>query len=52
MNLRRDPFERADSNTYYDWMVDHIPLCSDLRRSLGYRDCAAPAQTPHKTGGR
>ncbi len=27
VNLRRDPFERADfnSNTYYDWMVDHIP---------------------------
>lgn len=27
MNLRRDPFERADfnSNTYWDWMVDHIP---------------------------
>jgi len=27
MNLLRDPFERADfnSNTYYDWMVDHIP---------------------------
>jgi len=27
MNLRRDPFERADfnSNTYYDWMVDHVP---------------------------
>jgi arylsulfatase len=26
-NLRRDPFERADvnSNTYMDWMVDHIP---------------------------
>ena len=26
-NLRRDPFERADfnSNTYWDWMVDHIP---------------------------
>ena len=24
-NLRRDPFERADfnSNTYWDWMVDH-----------------------------
>ena len=24
---RRDPFERADfnSNTYYDWMVDHVP---------------------------
>lgn len=26
-NLRRDPFERADfnSNTYFDWMIDHIP---------------------------
>src|SRR5271167_2388668 len=26
-NLRRDPFERADinSNTYFDWMVDHVP---------------------------
>ena len=24
-NLRRDPFERADenSNTYWDWMIDH-----------------------------
>ena len=27
-NLRRDPFERADenSNTYWDWMFDHIFL--------------------------
>jgi arylsulfatase A-like enzyme len=27
MNLRRDPFERADfnSNTYLDWMVNHVP---------------------------
>jgi hypothetical protein len=27
MNLRRDPFERAEynSNTYFDWMVDHVP---------------------------
>jgi arylsulfatase len=26
-HLRRDPFERADfnSNTYFDWMFDHIP---------------------------
>src|SRR5438552_10776546 len=26
-NLRRDPFEHADvnSNTYWDWMVDHAP---------------------------
>ena len=27
INLRRDPFERAEfnSNTYFDWMFDHIP---------------------------
>ena len=27
-SLRRDPFERADfnSNTYWDWVVDHVPL--------------------------
>ena len=27
MSLRRDPFERADfnSNTYWDWVVDHVP---------------------------
>jgi arylsulfatase len=26
-NLRTDPYERADitSNTYYDWVVDHVP---------------------------
>ncbi len=25
-NLRRDPYERAysTSNTYYDWMIDHV----------------------------
>jgi len=27
-NLKTDPYERADitSNTYYDWMMDHIFL--------------------------
>jgi arylsulfatase len=27
MSMRRDPFERAqyNSNTYLDWMVDHVP---------------------------
>jgi arylsulfatase len=27
-NLRTDPFERADitSNTYYDWLLDHVYL--------------------------
>ncbi len=29
-NLRTDPFERADvtSNTYYDWILDHVYLVS------------------------
>ena len=27
-NLRTDPYERADitSNTYYDWLLDHVFL--------------------------
>src|SRR5215468_10252371 len=27
-NLRTDPYERADetSNTYYEWLIDHIPV--------------------------
>jgi arylsulfatase len=27
-NLRTDPYERADqtSNTYYAWLIDHIPV--------------------------
>jgi arylsulfatase len=27
VNLRRDPFERADfnSNVYWDWLIDHVP---------------------------
>ena len=34
MNLRRDPFERADwnSNTYWDWIVDHVPKCTRCRQ--------------------
>ena len=34
-NLRTDPFERADvtSNTYYDWLIDHVPLVMARRRS-------------------
>jgi len=32
-HLRRDPFERADfnSNTYSDWMVDHIPQMNAMQ---------------------
>jgi len=27
-SMRRDPFERADfnSNTYFDWVFDHVPM--------------------------
>jgi arylsulfatase A-like enzyme len=33
MNLRRDPYERADynSNTYFDWMVDHVPQMYEMQ---------------------
>jgi arylsulfatase A-like enzyme len=33
MNLRRDPFERAEinSNTYLDWMVDHVPQLYEMQ---------------------
>ena len=32
-NLRRDPFERADfnSNTYWDWMIDHVFLMYEMQ---------------------
>jgi arylsulfatase A-like enzyme len=32
-NLRRDPFERADynSNTYWDWVVQHIPQLYEVQ---------------------
>jgi arylsulfatase len=32
-SLRRDPFERADfnSNTYFDWMVDHVPQLYEMQ---------------------
>jgi arylsulfatase len=36
-NLRTDPFEMADvtSNTYYDWMLDHIYLLMPAQAHLG-----------------
>jgi hypothetical protein len=32
-NLRRDPFERADqdSNTYWDWVFDHVFLMYEMQ---------------------
>ncbi|HME23299.1 MAG TPA: arylsulfatase, partial [Acetobacteraceae bacterium] len=36
-NLRTDPYERADvtSNTYFDWMIDHIYLYIPAQRIVG-----------------
>jgi arylsulfatase len=37
VNLRRDPFERADfnSNTYWDWCVDHTPQMYLMQAVIG-----------------
>jgi arylsulfatase len=52
MNLRRDPFERADhnSNTYWDWMIDKAPqgylgLSTTGRFLATFREFP-PSQTP------
>ncbi|WP_225308786.1 arylsulfatase [Hypericibacter adhaerens] len=36
-NLRRDPYERADvtSNTYYDWLMDHVFLIVPAQAYVG-----------------
>ena len=36
-NLRTDPYERADitSNTYYDWLVDHVYLLVPAQQIVG-----------------
>ncbi len=36
-NLRTDPFERADitSNTYWDWVMDHIYLFLPAQKYVG-----------------
>ena len=36
-NLRRDPFERADenSNTYWDWIFDHVFLLYGMQALVG-----------------
>jgi len=36
-NLRTDPYERADvtSNTYYDWLMDHIFLLVPAQAYVG-----------------
>jgi hypothetical protein len=36
-NLRTDPYERADitSNTYYDWLIDHLFLLVPAQANVG-----------------
>jgi len=36
-NLRTDPYERADitSNTYYDWLMDHVFLLVPAQAYVG-----------------
>jgi arylsulfatase len=36
-NLRTDPYERADitSNTYYDWLIDHVFLLVPAQDVVG-----------------
>ena len=47
MNLRRDPFERAEinSNTYWDWMVDHVPQMYEMQAVVA-SEIAAFAKFP------
>ena len=52
MSLRRDPFERAEfnSNTYLDWMVDHVPQLYQMQAVVaahdrGLREVPAAAET-------
>jgi arylsulfatase len=37
-NLRTDPYERADitSNTYYDWLMDHVFLLVPAQAHVGH----------------
>jgi arylsulfatase len=36
-NLRTDPYERADitSNTYYEWLVEHLFLLVPVQKIVG-----------------
>ncbi len=51
-NLRRDPFERADenSNTYYDWLLDHafilVPIQAYVKQLMDTLVAFPPRQKP------
>jgi arylsulfatase len=52
INLRMDPFERAPitSNTYWDWVIDHVwliyPLQGELSSLMATFKEFPPAQMP------
>jgi arylsulfatase A-like enzyme len=54
MSLRRDPFERADfnSNTYFDWMFDHVPQMYLMQAAIAGRSKTSPSsrrgRSPHR----
>lgn len=51
-NLRRDPFEKAqhNSNTYYDWLIDHafviVPIQQSAAKFLQTMQDYPPSQSP------
>ena len=55
MSMRRDPFERAEynSNTYWDWMVDHIPQLYVMQAFVAHRSRISPSsrrgRSPHRS---
>ncbi len=58
-NLRTDPFERADitSNTYYDWLIDHVFLMTPAQMLVGeflatFKEFPLPQNAWRPHGGR
>src|SRR4029079_18495998 len=51
MNLRRDPFERAEynSNTYLDWMVNHVPQMNLMQAFVAQQLAGFPTVPPRQT---
>ena len=53
INLRRDPFERApvNSNTYLDWMVDHVPQMYQMQAVIAGQIAAFAKFPPRQKPG-
>ena len=54
-HLRRDPFERAEqnSNTYYDWIIDHAFLLYEMQAlvagAIGTSRSSRRARSPRRS---